>query len=330
MKKSNLLLLFVATLALCTSSVLADTDIGAGTAADPAYYYAPTYYLGNGAFRSYIAIDHENEIAMALGIEFSPAFLIDPPVPTEEIHAFQLEIPLPDIAGVYTQFQSYETNWMPNGHPGSPFLLPHIDFHFYLQNKQSRLEGITAGPCGPEGASAESFCKGVQPLTALCCPPMYINPGLTVANMGSHLIDLLSPVIGGAKFFDTFIFGTWGGRLTFYEPMVTLEAFEMVINGTWPKTCATIRNPSRTEVAGMYPSQYCYFATSSGNVRLEMDNFVYIPSGCGDINVLGPATSTYDPTKDPTITLEKVKKCNDCPNYKYTKKMANDYKKKKN
>ncbi|MGH8662238.1 MAG: hypothetical protein ACREUB_10830 [Burkholderiales bacterium] len=44
--------------------------------------------------------------------------------------------------------------------------------------------------------------------------------------MGNHLIDPTSPEFKGKKFTRSWIYGVYGGRVTFYEEMVTsMEGF---------------------------------------------------------------------------------------------------------
>lgn len=277
---------------------------------------------------------------MGLGIEFSNSFYIDPPDAGSKGHhlEYPLFFPLPDLGGVYTPFQDVEIDYNPLGHPNTPYARPHIvsnfspslfflqtflttkknqDFHFYLQNRAARAE-IESGVCGEEEASSDSFCESVTPFPSDdCYPPAYFNPGIVKPGMGAHLLDGLGPELQpGATFYNTMVFGAYQGRITFFEPKVTNEAFEAVMNGTWPKTCFNIRTPKYFKVPGYYPTSYCFFYLPTGNFRLELNQFQPFSANCDQESVKGGPGSYY-PKLDPGITKEKVKKCRGCPWYNY-------------
>lgn len=308
-----------AVLVLLMVSMGVYAQIGAGTAADPAYYYGDTYFMGNGAFRTYISVDHDNELPVTLGVEFNSQFFIDPPPGSKEIHEYTVVLPLPTIAGVYTPFTNFESNWSPLGHPGTPYERPHMDFHFFMSTPEFRAK-IKGGICGGGEANAKSFCKGVKPFRPECVPPAYIQPGLVVPGQGSHLLDATGPELNGGKFLDTFIFGAYDGRIVFYEPMVTTEAFEAILNGTWGERCLEIRNPQFVNVAGYYPSLFCYRYLMTGNIRVEMSNFVHIPAGCeGELEFGGPGS--YFPATDPNVSKKQKDECDECEWFSYRKNL---------
>jgi hypothetical protein len=321
MKNFGLLVVILVATVLGVSN--ASDQIGAGTAADPAWYFGTPQYMGNGAFKTYVVIDHENEMPIALGCEFSKAFLFDPPfeVMMTGMPMSHIDLQFPDITTAYTPFQSYESNWMPLGHPNSPYAVAHIDFHFYLVSEDKRATW-TDGNCGVDGVSAQTFCKGVTPIPAPCCPPTYVLPGLVSPKMGSHMVSFLDPALSGQRFAQTFIFGTMEGRIIFYEPMITIEFFEKVQNASTP-SCFPISNPSHQPQGGMYPTQYCIYTTNN-NFRVELNQFAFISGGCGTVEQHGAATCAYDASTDTGITMNAVKNCNSCPYYKYTKEMAKD------
>lgn len=310
-------------IALCCGLLLllstANAQIGAGTASDPAYYYADTYYMGNAGFRTYIAVDHDNERPVAMGIEFSAAFFLDTPKPTKDLAEFTIELPLHTIGGVYTQFAGFESNWVPLGHPNSPYERPHMDFHFYMMNKAAREENILPGDC--LGVDAKSLCKVAKPFHPECMPPGYIQPGIPVPYMGGHMIDVTGPEMSGGKFLDTFVFGNWDSRIIFYEPMIALESFEALMNGTWSgQRCLPIRNPAYHKVGGYYPSRFCYYYMTTGNIRVEMLDWVHIPTGCEGQPEFGGPGSFY-PGGDTVSTKAQKKKCDDCKWYSYAKNL---------
>jgi len=227
----------------------------------------------------------------------------------------KLEIPLPDLTPVYTPFQSFETNYSP-GHP-PPYDKTHFDYHFYFQSKAQRDSNLTAGICGGAGASRDTWCRGIEPFPKACCPPGYGNVGIVVPAMGAHLVDLAAPENLPPTdpryhpWVSQFSFGSFNGRISFYEVMIPFDTFEKVVNGTQPKTCLPIRLPSEFTDPGYYPSMYCFFLTPAGNVRVELNTFVqFATAGCkGPVD---PATTCSLLPGAAAPTKEQTKKCK-CP-----------------
>ncbi|MGW8265764.1 MAG: hypothetical protein ACWGSQ_05305, partial [Longimicrobiales bacterium] len=93
-----------------------------------------------------------------------------------------------------------------------------------------------------------------------------VNPGgsgvqadVAVPQMGVHWVDVRSPELqamfgnpGGYVPFDaTFIYGSWDGRFTFLEPMVT-RAFLL----THPDQLRPVSHPAAYPEPGWYPAAY--------------------------------------------------------------------------
>jgi len=318
---TKLLLCFLVLVATCCFLL---SDFAAST---PVYYYSPSTYWGNGAFRTYVAQD--SEVPVAFGTEWSASFLHDLPniaqmmqMMTDEMKGvsdesmeMSIDILLPDEAPVYTPFQSAESSLSP-GHV-APYDKVHMDFHFYFQSKAQRVANITTGMCGGESVSQDTWCRGTMPYPPACCPPAYGNIGAIVPGMGGHLVDLLSPELLNVTdpryhpFTAQFTFGTFSGRLSFYEVMITIDTFQGIVNGTVPKTCNPIRLPSEFSTPGYYPSMYCYYLTPSGNIRIELNTFKhYSTAGCqGPVDPT--TTCSLLPGVAPTTkSFKKHCKCN--------------------
>ena len=70
--------------------------------------------------------------------------------------------------------------------------------------------------------------------------------------MGTHWTDLSAPEFNGQAFTKTFIYGSWNGAFTFYEPMFTkafLESKPAVAD-------VALKLPSRYATPGLYPTAY--------------------------------------------------------------------------
>src|SRR5215204_968520 len=110
-----------------------------------------------------------------------------------------------------TPFQHALLDWMPNGH--QPFFgEAHFDFHFYMTSEAERIE------IPPYEVDNTKFLKvpGVQYMST-----NYIAVPGGVPQMGTHWVDVTSPALNGGTFTETFIYGTYDSKVTFYEPMIT-------------------------------------------------------------------------------------------------------------
>jgi hypothetical protein len=168
---------------------------------------------------------------------------------------YELRLALP--AGVDGKadvpFRWIGVNWNPHGHPPLPWSVPHFDFHFYTVG-QAAVDAIRVGPCDffIDCGDREIALKPVDPELV---HPNHINVGATVSKMGNHLIDSKTPELGEndpPPFTHTWIFGAYDGKITFYEPMITLAYLQELPNG-----CTPIKQPKAWEQGGYYPTLYC-------------------------------------------------------------------------
>lgn len=143
-------------------------------------------------------------------------------------------------------------NWNPEGHEPPPWKLPHFDMHFYMMSKKG-IAGIRVGTCGIF-INCDDFKRALKPVPAKYVHPEHINVKAAVGQMGNHLIDSRTPEMGKPpkKFTHTWIFGAYDGRISFYEPMITLEYLK-----SRPNKCNPIKQPKAWQVSGYYPTRYC-------------------------------------------------------------------------
>jgi hypothetical protein len=175
-------------------------------------------------------------------------------------------------------FKHFVMNWNPIGHePPGIYDAPHFDLHFYTISNEDRMaiaaataETMCSVPNPPDiggehpiAVSCETFEKGMIPLPDDQVPPGYISVGAVEPGMGNHLLNTQAPELAGEPFTHTWIYGSYAGRLTFYEPMITLAFLEEQNE----EVCAAIAMPEAMPEAGYYPSQYCvrYLAGESGD-----------------------------------------------------------------
>jgi len=255
------LLAALALLAACGTETPTDVDpqlsahdAPAATVSSPHLQYGRPLKLGQGRARAYALVTggvdhHPIEIGVALdeqalaGLGSEPqVLLLDPPPLAPEPYRFMM------------------LDWNPQGHqPPGVYTVPHFDFHFYMV-PESDVEAIT--PADPLFAAKADNLPGPD-----YRPPFYVvltAPGeppssVAVPEMGVHWIDIRSPEIQGLignpggyqPFTKTFIYGSWDGRVTFLEPMITVERLQAKGDETIP-----IPQPALYPDAGWFPAAY--------------------------------------------------------------------------
>lgn len=164
-------------------------------------------------------------------------------------------------AATFPPFNHVGLDWNPSGHePTMIYDKPHFDFHFYMVSEAS----VAAIPIY-EMAKAK-FDNWPAPVYF---PPNYINPGGGVPMMGTHWSDVTSPEFHGQPFTQTFIFGSYDGRVTFYEPMITL-AFLKTTNSFE----RAIPQPAKFQRDGWYPRKLSV-SKKDGTTEIIFSDFVY-------------------------------------------------------
>ncbi len=255
--------------------------------------------LGEGTVTSFARFNRKRE-PLAIGVVFSAGTLNSLPTERSDEHrcfdhngdgviqsdpeclpTHERVIPLPTEASRRSDipFKWVLLNWNPTGHaPPHVYGLPHFDLHFYIEPIEN-IFALMPGPCGEEFLRCDQFERAVRPVPANFLPQDYQNVGAAVPAMGNHLMDLSAPEFHGQKFARTWVFGSYDGRITFYEEMVTRD----FLAGR-PNVCFDIKSPPAVEVSGYYPTQSCFrFDAETNEHSVSMEGFVYreasAPSG---------------------------------------------------
>jgi hypothetical protein len=293
---------------LCTAFGLA------AQAGNPHYYSGPPVSLGNGTLQTYVLVNGAGK-TLEVGTRFSADALSGlPTAPSDGTwdvrnadgetvypccgHENFLE--LPEEVEDMIPFRYVIVNWNPEGHvPPGVYDVPHFDFHFYTFPNEERLSieaPLVDDACiveGPEGPSlvpltCEDYAEAVMPLPADQQPPGYTNVGAVEPGMGNHLLDLTSPEWTGEPFTHTWIFGSYSGRLTFWEPMITVEFLESLQVGSGggqqgPKQVLTsISTPEAAPQAGWYPTRYVIrYLPSVDEYTVALTSFQWLPESTG-------------------------------------------------
>jgi hypothetical protein len=162
---------------------------------------------------------------------------------------------------VVTPFNHLGMGWNPNGHEPEIFYgKPHFDFHFYMMTPTE----VAAIP--PYEVDSLKFKNWPAPSYF---PLNYFNAGGGVPQMGAHWVDVTSGEFNGQGFTQTFIYGSFDGKVTFYEPMITLEFLKA--NNNFERA---IPQPAKVQKTGYYPTKLRVLK-HDGVTEIILDEFVY-------------------------------------------------------
>ena len=156
-------------------------------------------------------------------------------------------------------------DWNPQGDPPmTVYNVPHFDFHFYTVPEAEVMAILPTSPNWVSGANA--WPTDVPMFYGAPAPPGFAQ-NEAVPMMGLHWSDIRSPELqklipsprgnpaNWAPFTKTFIYGSWAGKFTFVEPMITLDYLR-----TRPNDDIGVPQPANAAVAfgeaGWYPSRY--------------------------------------------------------------------------
>jgi hypothetical protein len=163
-------------------------------------------------------------------------------------------------AGI-TPFNHVGMGWNPHGHEPEIFYgKPHFDFHFYMMTPAE----VAAIP--PYEVDSLKFKNWPAPAYF---PPNYFNAGGGVPQMGAHWVDVTSGEFNGQEFTQTFIYGSFDGKVTFYEPMITLNFLKS--NSNFERN---IPQPAKVQKSGYYPTKL-RVVKHDGVTEIILDGFTY-------------------------------------------------------
>jgi hypothetical protein len=206
----------------------------------------------------------KNSAPVELGVEIPASALKNLPATMSD-----MVLPLPQEAQSLTPFRYLGMEWNPEGHePDKIYTMPHFDFHFYIQSLEER-NSIDPGAC--QGVDCADFERAMKAVPAEYQPRGYKNVGAVVPRMGNHLIDPASPEFNNQPFTRTFLYGAYDGKITFYEPMLTLQYLQ-----SQPNEYLDLKLPAAYAQTGYYPTRYSVRYDPSKQVyRISLERFVY-------------------------------------------------------
>ncbi len=196
------------------AAVLAGVSLSPLAAAAEGVEFGPALSLGDGTVRALAETDATGRVTR-IGVAMSGAALTA--LGHDMIFA---TVPLPEAA-VAAGYDHVLLDWMPHGHaPAGLFDSPHFDFHFYMM---SEAERIAIGPSDPHYMEKAANRPSADLMAANFVPPPEVDP---IPAMGEHWLDATDAIFSGKPFEAVLIYGAWDGKVTFVEPMVTLELLQ--------------------------------------------------------------------------------------------------------
>jgi hypothetical protein len=212
-------------------------------------FFGPSQPVGNGTVKTYTILDEggrPTEVGLRLtttALDGLPETTTGPPPP--------VMLDFPDQANA-TAFDHVMLNWNPHGHdPVALFADPHFDFHFDMVD-MATIMGID--PSDPDyAAKAERAPEPRYVPQGYVVPPGAPPAAQAVPGMGVHLVDGSDATLvpGSYDFENIVINGTWDGRYTFVEPMVTREWLL-----TRPTSEQALKLPEAYQKSAYYPTTY--------------------------------------------------------------------------
>lgn len=159
-----------------------------------------------------------------------------------------------------TAFDHVMVDWNPLGHePDGVYTVPHFDFHFYMNSVDEQMS---------IPLYEEDSLKFKNYPSADYMPQNYIPIPGGVPMMGSHWVDITSPELNGAPFTQTFLMGSYDGKVIFYEPMITLDFLKN--NANFERD---IPAPAKYQKPGYYPTKL-KVSKHDGVTEIILDGFV--------------------------------------------------------
>lgn len=228
------------------------------------YIVGDTMDMGNGTARTWVHIDKDGKPDQ-VGITLTETALegLQTAKPDNGMDGYEFTLKLPKEASILP-FDHIGIDWNPKGHTPAPiYTVPHFDFHFYMITPAERM---TIDPAG-EGMK---LCQKKPAPTAL--PKDYIYaPDSEIKYMGSHWVDVNTPELHGKPFTQTFIYGSYNGKVAFIEPMITMEYLK-----SKPNVSYKVPQPQKLNYKGkMYPTKYhIRYLPDRKEYQILLDGFV--------------------------------------------------------
>lgn len=230
-------------------------------------FVGPVQKFQHGKAWTWVQVNNNDQpIRIAIAIDDEAMNSLDPGTGGDGGHTHLNALTLafhPKIKS--TPFDHALLDWNPNGHePVGMYTFPHFDFHFYMSSVAERLS------IPPYDVDSSGFLNYPAPgYMPVAMPNLYVPTPGGVPQMGTHWIDITTPEINGGSFTQTFLFGSYNGKPTFYEPMIT----KLFLDNN-PAFERSIPVPAKFQKAGYYPTRM-RIEKASGVTNVILEGFVY-------------------------------------------------------
>lgn len=240
--RRTLLIPALLTVAVC---VAACSDDPADPSESPTTEYGSAVSVGNGTARSYIVTDDGTITEIGIALSATALDNLPPGQTVMDSKSYTLPLPTHNTTG----YQLVEVNWNPAGHPPPMvYTVPHFDFHFYTVSQAERDAILPTDP--NFGVKAANFPADAGTLTGYA-PDKANDIPQAVPRMGLHWVNTASHEFHGTAFTHTFVVGSWNGKFTFLEPMVSLAYLK-----TKPDVETPAETPGSLGTAADRPTAY--------------------------------------------------------------------------
>jgi hypothetical protein len=278
--------------ALALFAATAPSRSGADDAAAPTVRrYGGGATVGRGRARSYVLVDRRTGAPTEIGVALDEHALDGLPADGAGHHGqsgpvHQYVLPLP--SGGAAPFRFVELNWNPGGHePDGVYAgVPHFDFHFYTVDKAARDSIVPSNPAYRRLADALPAPEYVPAFNAQLGPRgagrrtwrcrSWACTGSTRGRPSCS--GLLGRPDAYRPFTATFLHGSWGGRVHFWEPMITrahLLAKRTAADPAVRDEVIPLPLPRRYQAPGHYPTAYrITWDAKAGEYRVALTGLV--------------------------------------------------------
>jgi hypothetical protein len=232
--------------------------------------YGPPVKVGQGIARTYVLLDaKDGQRAVELGVALDAGALQGLPADAG-MYMYDLRLPAKSPA----PYQFVQLDWNAHGHPPmGVYTDPHFDFHFYAISKAERDAIVPTDPAFAAKANHVPPEEYRPQFYVPLVPPGSRPVDAAVPMMGVHWFDVRSPEFNGGSFARTFIYGSWNGQVTFYEPMVT-RAYLL----SRPDAVDPIGVAPQVRQPGRYPTAYrVSYDALSREYRIALSGLVARP-----------------------------------------------------
>jgi hypothetical protein len=228
-----------------SASLLVLSACGSGAQSQAGTAYGPTQKLGDGTVRTYVTTDVAG-IPSDVGIQLTESALNGLPPNDQE---FILDFPQQVRA---TDFNHVMLNWNSHGHPpAGVFDVPHFDMHFYMDDNASVM---AIDPHNPQFAAQASHLPDQKYVPSGYAPESGGPPAqVAVPMMGLHWEDHPNTFVPNHyNFTQVLLNGSWDGRYTFVEPMIT----RAWLLSKPPTVQGEVNQPAAFQRTGYFPTTY--------------------------------------------------------------------------